>query len=108
LSGYANVGVLWLPDGDVLGDLQRDYVWHIATGLSWPVYDFLALKVQLDVHQAFYRSDLRALGTDSILLVLGGTARLAPHWLLDIGVGEDLHVDTAPDATLQIGLRWVQ
>lgn len=112
ISGYANAGVMWLPDGEVLADLQRDYIWHASTGISWPVTwlgnDLLALKLQLDVHQAFYRSALRALGNDSIFLVVGGTARLAQHWLLDIGVGEDLHVDTAPDVTLQIGLRWTQ
>lgn len=112
LSGYANGGVLWMPAGDVLADVQRDYVWHAGAGISWPVSwlsdDFLALKLQLDMHQAFYRSDLRALGENSFLLVIGGTARLAPHWLLDIGVGEDLYVDTAPDVTLQMGLRWVR
>ncbi|MET0380087.1 MAG: DUF3187 family protein [Spongiibacteraceae bacterium] len=111
LSGYANAGVLWLPAGDVLPAMQRDYIWHAGAGISWPVswldHEVLALKLQLDMHQAFYRSAVRALGNDSILLVIGGTARLAPHWLLDIGVGEDLAVDTAPDVTLQMGLRWI-
>lgn len=108
LNVFANAGGLWLAQGDVLPEYQRDQVWHLAAGLGWPVSDAVALKLQLDAHTALYRSDLRPLGADSLQLTMGGSARLSGHWLLDIGVGEDIRVDTAPDVTLQLALRWLQ
>jgi hypothetical protein len=51
--------------------------------------------------------ELRALGGTTAQAILGGSLRLDPHWLLDMGVGEDLRVDTAPDVTMQIVLRWL-
>lgn len=107
LRGYANAGVLWMQRGDVLADRQNDTVYHGSAGLGWLVWDGLELKAQLDTHTAFYKSDLRALDSDAITLTLGGSARLSSHWLLDIGVGEDLRVDTAPDVVLQLALRHI-
>jgi len=105
LRGYANAGVLWMQRGDVLSGEQNNVVYHGSAGLGWLVWDGLELKAQLDTHTAFYKSDLRALGSDAVTLTLGGSARLSSHWLLDIGVGEDLRVDTAPDVVLQFVLR---
>lgn len=105
LRGYANAGVLWMQRGDVLSGEQKDAVYHGGAGLGWLVWDEFELKAQLDTHTAFYKSDLRALDSEAITLTLGGSARLSSHWLLDVGVGEDLRVDTAPDVVLQMALR---
>lgn len=106
LYGYVNAGMQWLETGDVLSDMQRDQIWHMSGGLAYPASNSVVLKLQIDLHQSFYRSDLTALGADSAFIVVGGSVQLAPHWLLDIGVGEDIHVDTAPDVTLQAAVRW--
>lgn len=106
LRAFANIGAQWLERGEVLSDQQRDSHLHAEAGLGWRVLTGLELKAQVQAHSALYDSALTALGDDAAQLILGGTAQLSPHWLLDIGVGEDIRVDTAPDVTLQIALRW--
>lgn len=105
LTATGNIGALWLDRGDVLGDRQKDVVWLGAAELGWAVADAWRLKVQVNAHSALYRSDLRELGDTSAQLLLGGSVRLAPRWYLDVAVGEDIAVDTAPDVTFQIALK---
>lgn len=107
LSATGNIGALWLDRGEVLESRQKDSVLFGSAGLSWAAGANWRLKAQLDAHSAFYRSDLRELGNDSVQLLLGGSVRLNAHWLLDVAVAEDLVVDTAPDVTLQLALRAV-
>lgn len=105
LTVTGNLGVMWLDRGDVLGDYQKDAVGFGSLELGWAVADSWRLKAQLDGHTAFYDSSLRELGADSLQLLLGGTARLSAHWLVDVAVAEDIAVDTAPDVVFQLALR---
>jgi hypothetical protein len=105
LTVTGNIGALWLDRGDVLGDRQKNAVLFAATEIGWAVADAWRLKVQLNAHSAFYRSELRELGANSAQLLLGGSVRLAPRCWLDIAVGEDIAVDTAPDVTMQVALK---
>jgi hypothetical protein len=105
LTATVNVGSMWLERGAVLGDRQKNTVWFGAAEIGWAVADAWRLKAQLAAHTAFYRSDLRELGAASAQLLLGGSVRLSPRYWLDIAVGEDIAVDTAPDVTLQLALR---
>jgi len=105
LTATANIGSMWLDRGAVLGDRQKSSVWFGAAEIGWAVADGWRLKAQLAAHTAFYSSELRELGADSVQLLLGGSVRLAPRWWLDIAAGEDIAVDTAPDITLQIALK---
>lgn len=107
LAGHASGGVLWLERGDVLGALQEDQVWFGSVGVSWAAGENWRLKAQLEAHTAFYDSGLKELGDDSLQLLLGGSARLSRHWLLDLAVSEDIAVDTAPDVVFQLALRRV-
>ena len=72
---------------------------------AWQAMPGLSFKLQLDGHTAFYKSDLDQLGSHSLQLTMGGTAKLSRDWLLDIGVVEDIAVSTAPDVVFHIGLR---
>lgn len=101
----ANVGGSWLPRGDVLEDRQRTAAWFAAGELSWAVAQDWRLKAQLNAHSALYDSELTTLGSDSLQLLLGGSVRLSPRWVLDAAIGEDIVVDTAPDVTFQLALR---
>lgn len=105
LTWTANIGAQWLPRGAVLGREQKQAVWFAATELSWAVARDWRLKAQLQAHSALYASDLTALGSDSLQLLLGGSLRLSERWLLDAAIGEDIAVDTAPDVTFQLALR---
>ncbi len=105
LAGYAGLGVLWMAPGDVLPDRQRRVAWLTTLGAEWAATDRLVLRVQADGHTALYRSDLRPLGAGSLQLTLGGSIRLPGETWLDLGVGEDVYVDTAPDTTFHVALR---
>jgi hypothetical protein len=107
LTATGNIGAMWLGSGDVLPDRQKDVVWLGAAELGWAVADAWRLKVQVNAHTALYRSDLRELGDPAAQLLLGGSVRLAPRWYLDLAVGEDIAVDTAPDVTFQVALKAV-
>ena len=68
--------------------------------------DWIAFKLQLSGHTAFYGdSDLSPVSGNSLLLIVGGTLGFSPRTSLDIGVSEDLSVDAAPDVALHLALR---
>ncbi|KIH75839.1 Protein of unknown function [Geoalkalibacter ferrihydriticus] len=102
---FASGGMLWMSRGEVLPAQQRNLVWFGSTGLGWQPLQRLALKVQIDGHSAFFKSsDLRELKTASAQLVVGGSFYFSEHWILDLGVSEDIVVDTAPDVALHLAL----
>lgn len=105
LSLSANLGVQSLPRGDVLDDRQKTSAWFGAGEIAWAVAQDWRLRAQINMHSAIYESGLTALGSTSTQLLLGGSVRLSPRWVLDAAVGEDIAVDTAPDVTLQLALK---
>jgi hypothetical protein len=105
LTATGNIGAMWMEQGEVLGGLQKDVVWFGAAELGWAIADAWRLKLQVNAHSAFYDSELRELGDPAVQLLLGGSVRLAPRWYLDVAVGEDIAVNTAPDVTFQLALK---
>jgi hypothetical protein len=105
LTATGNIGAMWLDRGDLLADRQKDMVWFGAAELGWAIADAWRLKLQVNAHSAFYDSALRELGDPAVQLLLGGSVRLAPRWYLDLAVGEDIAVNTAPDVTFQLALK---
>ena len=105
LSAHASLGVLKLGDGLLLPNRSKDWVVFGSTTLAWQANKNLTFKLQLDAHTAFYNSQLDQLGKDSLQLTMGGSTRLTKHWLLDIGVVEDLVVGSAPDVVFHFALR---
>jgi hypothetical protein len=101
----ANLGVQTLPRTNVLDDRQKTSAWFGSGELAWAFAPNWRLRAQINAHSAFYRSELRALGSDSMQLLLGGSVRLSPRWALDAAIGEDIAVDTAPDVTMQLALK---
>lgn len=105
LTATGNIGAMSLNRGGVLSDRQKDTVWFGAAEIGWALAEDWRLKAQVTAHSALYRSELREIGAHSVQLLLGGSVRLAARWWLDIDVGEDIAVGTAPDATLQMALK---
>jgi hypothetical protein len=63
----------------------------------------LELKAQIEGHTAvFDGSDLDYLG-DAVMLTVGGALHFGSGWRLDLGVSEDLAVESAPDVVFVIG-----
>ena len=102
---YGAVGALFLSDGDIIADQQNHLVGFGTLGIGWQALASLNLKLQIDAHTAFYDdSDLDEL-SESAQLNIGGTLAVTEATDLDIAVGEDIVVDSAPDVVFHIALR---
>ncbi|HVO66612.1 MAG TPA: DUF3187 family protein [Syntrophales bacterium] len=103
---FGNAGVLVMTDGQVIEEQQRNLVGFGSVGAGWSPLSWIAFKVQLDAHTPFYKdSQLRELNTDAVQLLIGGTLSLSRQTTLDIGVSEDLIVNTSPDVVFHFDLR---
>lgn len=105
LTLTGNIGVQTLPHSDVLDARQKDSAWFGSAEIAWAVTADSRVRMQLSTHSAIYDSALTSLGETSTQLLLGGTVNLTPNWALDISLGEDIVLDTAPDVTMQLALK---
>jgi len=94
------------------GDPQRidfDAETWVPTGIiggSWQPWSNWGLKGQLDIHGAFFDSELEEIGETAIQATLGAWRQFGEHGRFDFGVVEDLAVSTAPDVVLQAAVTW--
>ncbi len=106
VAGFASVGGMAMTRGRVLSDQQRNFAGFGNFGLGWAPADWIAFKVQVDANTPLYSdSALRELGDGAVQLVVGGTLGLTGSTSLDLGVTEDIAVNTAPDVGFHFGLR---
>ncbi|MEN8255076.1 MAG: DUF3187 family protein [Verrucomicrobiota bacterium] len=92
----AHFGMIYMGDAEVLRDQQRHFAGYGGVSLDWLTLDWLEFKLQMDMHSAFYHSELKQLGS-SIQLLAGGTVHLPGEVLLDLGISEQLITDATPD-----------
>jgi len=105
LGVYGSLGALVMAGGDVVRDQHNPLAGIGTFGLGWAPASWIAFKMQLNAATPLYHgSSLNELSGSSILLVSGGTLKLPGGYLLDIGVGEDVAVATAPDVSFHLGL----
>ena len=105
-TSYGALGMLFLTEGKVLPEQQKNWAAFGSLGLAWRPLNWLAFKIQADAHTPLYsQSDLKELSAGSVQLITGGTLYLSEKTSLDIGVGEDLVVNTAPDVSFHLTLR---
>jgi len=106
LTLYGAAGGMALTDGEVLKDQQRNLAAFGSLGLGWSPLQWLALKIQADAHSSFYTgSSLKQVNSGSVQMVSGGTIGFSEETFLDLGVSEDVWVDTAPDVVFHLALR---
>jgi hypothetical protein len=105
LGVYGSIGGVVMTESDVLRD-QHNRLAGIGTiGVGWGPASWIAFKVQLNGTTPLYHdSALTELSKSPLLLILGGTLGFPGDYLLDIGVSEDVAVDTAPDVSFHLGL----
>ena len=104
LGVFASAGGMVSSDGSIL-ESQRENLAALGTaGLGWAPTSWIAFKVQCNLNTPLFNSGLSEIGSGSALLTFGGTLKLPDNYLLDIGVGEDIAVSTAPDVNFHIGL----
>jgi hypothetical protein len=103
---YGGAGLLAMTNGKVLPDQQRNFAGFGNAGIGWDPFSFLVLKIQADAHTPFYQnSQLKEVDSYSVQLTIGGTIALGKKTSIDIGVTEDLIVNTAPDVVFHLALR---
>lgn len=106
-AGYFwGLGAMAVGDAQRIRYPQRHAVALAVLGGSWKPWLRTGLKAQLDFHSAFYGTPLRELGYASTQLTVGGWHDIGRHGELELAVGEDLRVGTAPDVVLHVGVHW--
>ena len=76
-----------------------------TVGIGWGPAPWISFKVQLNAATSFFtHSSLTELSHVSMLLMSGGALLLPGNYQLDLAVGEDVAVGTAPDVTFHVGL----
>ena len=106
VSWHAQAGYTWVGTSKLLGPNQRHGLWFAGLGVDWRIAQRWSLLAQFDSHSGVLNSPVAALGKTSGLLSFG--LRFSPNrsWMLEVGVIEDIIVETAPDVTFQASLRW--
>ncbi len=104
-SAYAQIGVTWLGEGDLLPDQQRNLVWSGLAGMSWRIGPRLALKAQADAHSAAFTGTRLDMLGEALILSIGADYRFASGWQLDLGFSEDVAVEASPDIVFIVGVR---
>lgn len=105
-NGFYRFSAVAIGTPDRLAARARSFVGIAGGGLGFHVNDRLELAAQATVRTAAYDSDVRPLGSTAVLLNTGGRLRLTEQLALDISVGEDVAVDTVPDVTFTLALRY--
>ena len=106
LTGFGAIGGMVMSAGDVLKGQQRDLAGFGSLGIGWSPLSWLAFKVQANGHTSLYKdSSLREINRSSLQLVSGGTLGLGKSTMLDIGVSEDVIVETSPDVVFTLTMR---
>lgn len=105
LGSFASLGGMYSSDGDILKQQRQNLAGFGTLGAGWSPAEWINFKLQCHLTTPLYKgSTLRELGTWTALLTMGGSLKLPDNYLLDIGVGEDILVDSAPDVTFNLTL----
>ena len=106
LSGFA--GVLLLGDGDVLTSMQRSAVPFGGAAATWQVTQNFGATAQLYTQGAYFDSELKELGGDSVQLAVGGNYRLPRRGVsLSFAIVEDVTANATTDFALHFSVRTV-
>ncbi len=97
-------GALYMSGSEVLPEIHRRWAGFGRVAGTWTPLPRLSLRAQLDAHTGFYDSPLAPLGGTAMELRFGGAVRLGEGYRLDLGVSEDVAVETAPDITFHVGI----
>jgi len=106
LTLFGAAGGMAMTDGDVLKGQQKNLAGFGTLGFGWGPAHWIDFKTQLSGHTPFFQgSELRELARPALQLIIGGTLHFSEKTSLDIGVSEDVAVNTSPDVALHLALR---
>ena len=98
---YANLGLLFISDGNILSGQQKHSVLFGNLGMQFQPWEIILLKAQFDIHSAFYDSSTEFLD-HAIQLTFGGSVLISNRHRIDIAVAEDVRPGTSPDVNFNI------
>lgn len=76
-------------------------------GCGWSPVTPLTLKLEIFGSTPLFReSAMTAIAGAPLVLVMGGTLSLSDTMVLEIGVSEDIHVESSADVALHAGVRY--
>jgi len=105
-SAYYGAHLSWIDEPALLPDRHREWVGHVSGGFGYRVSPRVDLRAQVAVRTATHDSELLVLGEPSVALSFGGNIRLSERYLLSLMVGEDIKVNSSPDVTFLLALRY--
>jgi hypothetical protein len=103
---YWGVGLIRAGDPHVVDFDAKTWVPTGIVGGSWQALPEFGFKAQIDVHGAFYDSQLEEIGETAIEATFSAWRRMGRRGQIDFAVVEDLNVSTAPDVVLQVAATW--
>jgi len=106
LNLFLTAGAVYLGEGELLPEKQNSLVGVGHAGLAFGMTESLAFNLQFDAHTPlFHDSVMREFEKAGLQIDIGGRYQINSHTSLDIGVGEDIFVHTAPDVTFHLALN---
>ena len=105
LSMTAMLGGMYLGQGALLPQLQRDFIPVGHLGFGYQVHERMQLLMQADAQGAPFDIDLSLLGRTGLQGTLGGRLFFKPSLWLDLGVVEDLYSNSLPDVIFHLSLH---
>jgi hypothetical protein len=104
-EGYASAGLDYTGKGDVLPELQRNFVPFGGVGLSCRLFSQLSAEMQWAVHGPLYKdSEMPPLKRFGAPLSFGVNYKFSPQTELDVLVQEDTSVYGSPDFVLHFAV----
>ena len=101
----ANAGMLRLGDGDVLSDIQEEWVPYAGFQITYSPWQRVDLLAQIQGSGSYYDSDLSALGDPTVQISFGANIHFPKRgWQLMLGIVEDGLSDMMPDFSLHMEL----
>ncbi|HVJ30340.1 MAG TPA: DUF3187 family protein [Gammaproteobacteria bacterium] len=103
---YWGVGLVRAGDAELVEFDANTWVPTGIIGGSWQLLPEFGFKGQIDVHGAFYDSQLEEIGETAIQATFSAWRRMGQRGQIELAVVEDLNVSTAPDVVLQVAAAW--
>ena len=96
----------WIDEPAILPDIYNEWIAHAAGGFGYAATRWLELRAQVLARTGTHDSELPMLGEPSVILSFGGNIRLGDNYDLSLSVGEDIKVESSPDVSFQLSLRY--
>ena len=104
---HGQLGGTRAGDCDLLGQQQRRSLWFAGLAAEWRFTPRWSALMQYDGHSALLDGALEVLSEPAGMLSLALRWRPTAHWTIEAGFSEDVVVETAPDITFLLNVRYV-